>query len=695
MGETPFFQTGHRSPTLMTLLAPLANGPLHPAASPPEPKAPAFLGPHLRFAIAMLVALGICRLGLMALAGSRVGSPKCVGQILLSGLRMDLVAVSYVIAPALLASLALVGNSRFGRGVARAVRVYFIAMATLFLGLEAATPTFISEFDSRPNRLFIEYLVHPKEISSMLAVGYKGQLALVAVALVGAGILARWLFKPPIALPPRTSPWKRLALLLTVGPAIFLGARSSLQHRPANPSSVAFSEDHLLNDLCLSSVYSVAFAATQMRDESDAANVYGSLESEEAMIAEVRAAMVTSGPGDFIGLALPTLHRTPEVQVRERPYNLVIILEESLGAQYVDALGGRPITSFLDTLKGQGLWFDQMYATGTRSVRGIEAVVAGFLPTPARSTVKLGLSQQGFFTLADLLGREGYRTSFIYGGESHFDNMKRFFTGNGFREIIDQDDFHDPVFTGSWGVSDEDVMAKAHETFVAMGDEPFFSVVFSVSNHSPWEYPAGRIQPHESGLETVESTVRYADYALGQFFDKARSAAYWDNTVFVVIADHDSRVHGASLVPIEHFHIPAVIIAPGLEPRVESRPMSQIDVGPTALSLMGVPGPHPMVGLDATALPADYPGRAIMQYGDNHAYLQGSAVVIHQPNRPPTHYEWDGSSLRPSEVDPALERRALAHALLPSMLYRNRTYRLPRATATAHRGSAAPAAIGD
>jgi phosphoglycerol transferase MdoB-like AlkP superfamily enzyme len=316
--------------------------------------------------------------------------------------------------------------------------------------------------------------------------------------------------------------------------------------------------------------------------------------------------------------------------------------------------------------------------------------VSGFLPTPARSTVKLGLSQRGFFTLADLLGREGYRTQFIYGGESHFDNMKRFFTGNGFKEIIDQDDFEDPVFSGSWGVSDEDILGKAHESFLAMGDEPFFSLVFSVSNHSPWEYPEGRIELFDEDPATVNNTVRYADHALQRFFESARQAPYWDNTVFVVVADHDSRVHGASLVPIQHFHIPAVIIGPGIEPRRDARRVSQIDLGPTLLSLMGISSEHPMIGFDLTRLDPDHPGRAIMQYGSNHAFLEGDRAVIHQPNLPPTQYVWDGTNLTPCELDPALQRRALAHALVPSILYRDRSYRLPPLGAAA-RAAAAPA----
>ena len=116
----------------------------------------------------------------------------------------------------------------------------------------------------------------------------------------------------------------------------------------------------------------------------------------------------------------------------------MVILEESLGATFVESLGGKPLTPNLERLKKQGWWFENLYATGTRSVRGIEAVISGFLPTRARSTVKLSGSQRQFFTLADALSRKGYNTEFIYGGQAHFDNMASFF----FRTFAIQNEIH-------------------------------------------------------------------------------------------------------------------------------------------------------------------------------------------------------------------------------------------------------------
>src|SRR5690606_7633589 len=142
------------------------------------------------------------------------------------------------------------------------------------------------------------------------------------------------------------------------------------------------------------------------------------------------------------------------------------------------------------------------------------------------------------------LRQHDYRSHFIYGGEAHFDNMKSFFLGNGFDELHDLPTFKTPAFVGTWGASDEDMFDTLDALLEQDGDQPTFALAFSVSNHSPWEYPSGRI-PTDGNPATVENTVRYADWSIGQFFEKARRSSYWDNTIFLIVADHDSRVAGA------------------------------------------------------------------------------------------------------------------------------------------------------
>ena len=521
----------------------------------------------------------------------------------------------------------------------------------------------------------MEYLGYPKEIVTMLVTGYKAELLFGFVALGGILFFVRRIY--PEMCRSRSS-WGLLSRLLVtplVALLVVAGARSSLGHRPANPSTVAFSTDHLLNSLSLSSGYALFYAIYGMSYETDASDIYGKMPVSR-MLQLVRES-ATGNVGDFGDEAIPTAHELTTGLERTEPLNLVILLEESLGAEFVGRMGGLPLTPHLDALAEEGLFFDRLYATGTRSVRGIEAVTTGFFPTPGRSVVKLGKSQTNFFSLASFLKTKGYKTRFVYGGTANFDNMKSFFLGNGFDEVIEEKDYKTYRFKGSWGVSDEDLFTKAHEVLSADGETPSFTLVFSSSNHSPFEFPDGAIDLYEAPKATVNNAVKYADYALGRFFEMAKASRYWDRTLFLVVADHNSRVYGNSLVPIERFRIPALIIGPGVTPSVYGALASQADLPPTLLSLIGVSGKTPMIGRDLLNMPEGLVGRAVMQFYKNQAYMEGEHVVVLQPGKVHRQFRYDGIQLMEEALDPLLEEKALAHAQWASWSYSKGKYRLP------------------
>lgn len=625
-----------------------------------------------RFVLASLALLGASRVLLVALHARRVSDRNGYADVLLGGLRIDLSLVAVLVAGPLLLAPWFGGAQRGARLYQRAQAVYFACALLLISVLEAATPAFIAEYGFRPNRLFFEYLGSPRELLATLWSAYRVPLLASLAAGVGAIWIARALFR---VRPARALRWwlRAPASALAFGLCL-LAARSGFQHRPINPASVAFCDDPLLNSLALNSLYNVGFALYRLKDEADASLVYGRMPLEE-MHARVRAAAgLTGAPADA---QRPSVHHQVPALKRARPVHLVVIVEESLGARYVGALGGADLTPELDAMAEQSWWFERMYATGTRSARGLEAISAGFLPSPARAVLKLDRAQGGFFTLAALLREHGYHARFVYGGEGQFDNMQGFFLANGFHEAIDGGDFESPRFVGSWGVSDEDVLERVHQELLADGERPSFTLAFSVSNHTPYDYPSGRIEHGDGPAATQENAIRYADWALGDFFAKARAAPYWERTIVAVIADHDSRVYGADLVPLERFHIPALIVGPDVPVRRDTRLVSQIDLGPTLLSLLGLDCAHPMLGRDLLSLPAAEPGRAVMQYEENHAYWSGSRVVIHQPHKPAQQFRTDGVQLVPMELDLDFARTALAHALWASWAYREQRYGLP------------------
>lgn len=628
------------------------------------------LFPIIIFVFINLIIFSLSRLGLSLWQMERVSAVNGWGELFLQGLRIDIVALCYLFGvPALFT--VFFHTSDLWKKI---LRIWLTLGSVFIIFMEIATPAFIETYDYRPNRLFIEYLIYPKEVFSMLM---EGHLSAVIFSLVFTALatLIYWKISGWAVKNLRAMSWKfRPIIALFVIAVSFIGARSSLQHRGINPAMVAFSSDALVNSLVLNSGYSVIYAAQQFKDEEKSSEMYGKMDTDE-MLRLVKLNR-NRAVDDYISEKFPTLTKNTATY-QGKPKNIVIILQESLGAQFIGTLGGKPLSPNIDRLAKEGWLFENIYAMGTRSVRGIEAVTTGFTPTPARAVVKLNNSQNNFFTIADFLAKQGYETSFIYGGEKHFDNMASFFYGNGFKTIIDQQDYTNPKFTATWGVSDEDLFDKANETFTKLQNEgkPFFSLVFSSSNHDPFEFPDGKIELYEQPKATRNNSAKYADYAVGHFFNLAKKSNYWKDTIFLVIADHDSRAAGASLIPIKNFHIPALILGEGIEARRDNRLVSQIDMPTTLLSLAGVSGNYPMIGYDLTQ--NVNPNRAIMQFDQTQALMKGNHdVVIQMPNKAVQGYYYDKAveTLTEKSVLEEMKQEALAYALLGSHLYKNRLY---------------------
>jgi len=547
--------------------------------------------------------------------------------------------------------------------------------------MELCTPQFIDQYDTRPNSLFIDYLIYPKEIATMLVKARPGHIIMIAMILgfaIFSGI--KWGYKLFYTHP---SKYKiRLALFPVIGFLLFAGARGSLtSHRPINASNAVFSNDQMTNTLGLNSLYTVAYAAYSFKNEASVSKMYGKMPEEETYT-RVKKYMDIK-PEDFTGgEEIPLLHIQRPDTLLERPYNLVIFLQESLGAEYVGCLGGMPLTPNIDKLAQEGLLCTNLYSTGTRSVRGIEAVLTGFLPSPSESVVKLSGAQTGFMTIAEVLKRAGYNTSFIYGGMANFDNMASFYNGNGIDNIIDEKSFDKDNTTyalkGTWGYSDEDLAVKANNYFKSLGDKSFFSLLFSTSNHEPFEFPDNRIELYEQPKNTVHNAMKYADYAIGKFFELAKNEEYFKNTIFVVVADHNTRTYGKNLVPINKFKIPALFIGPGIPQNSRyDKLMSQIDIPTSLLSMIGIQSEHPMPGRSILQLADSIKGRAIMQFYDINAFRIEDQVVIMQPGKVALQFKVESdTTLIPVQLDTVLARDAQGHAVAAEYLYKNKKYRL-------------------
>lgn len=597
------------------------------------------------------------------------GADHSIWWAFLYGLRLDTITASaFLLIPALLISFLPGAWARIGTTL---TSVFLSLLFVLAVYMENATLPFINEFDVRPNVIFINYLKYPVEVMNTIWSVYKLELLLAALMM---GVFGWWFYrriKPAILDVYRVAWWKRAIVFIPIFIIIFAGLRSSLGHRPANPSDAVFSDNRLLNELAKNTIHNVVYAAYSRVVHDGTADSYGSMKIDEALV-RVGKRLNIETTGDT-----PFMREVASHFSSDKKKNLVIFLQESLGAQFVEAIGGEPgITPRLNELSEEGLLFTRLYSNGTRSIRGIAGTVAGFLATPGEGVVKRNLSQSGFFNVAALLKPYGYRSSFFYGGESRFDNMKSWFFGNGFDEIYDEPTFTEATFHGTWGVSDEDLVVKANQLFTEWyaAGEPFVSVLFSTTNHSPFDIPEGRIELLPGVPEKSDkNAIKFADYAIGKLIDLAKAGGYYDNTVIMVIADHNVRVYGDDLIPVDTFRVPALILGGGVTPERVERLVTQPDALATALDLMGLDLAYPILG---NSIFSDrQTGVSLLQFHDLYGLRFEDEIAIIQPDQPAQTFQVTAEDhLQPGDHNVELEKDALAFVVVLDYLYRNSLY---------------------
>lgn len=620
-----------------------------------------------RYYLAIITIFFIGRVALFFLYFDRFSNDEVNYFIsFLYGLKMDTIVASILLViPLIVLSFSPQKLSKFSNLF---LRLYFVVVLGILIYIENATFPFFSQYDVRPNFKFVEYLEYPVEVFNMLLADFKLPLAIAFTMIV----IFTWFFMRVsknsfisiLEMPLKS----RAVWFLPLAILLFIGIRSSFGHRPANISDAMYSSNRILNEVTKNSLYSIGYAIYSNKQySSKVVKLYGNISIEEAT---KRVGKRLGINGNDLNSTSPYLRLEKSHFPTSKKRNLVIFLQESLGYQFIT----QKITPNIMKLKKEGLWFNQLYSNGTRSVRGIAGVTAGFLAVPGKGVVKRNKSQNNFFTFASLLKPFGYHTLFLYGGEARFDNMRSWFLGNGFDEIIEQKDYNNPTYVATWGVSDEDLVKKANERFSALYKEgkPFAGLMFSSSNHSPFDIPKGRIEEIKEGKNCVENAVKYADYAIGKFFEEAKKLPYYKDTIFVVIADHNIRVYGDDIVPVNMFHIPALIMGDGIKPQEYNKISTQPDILATALDYLGEDLRYPILG---NSIFFDHKKDiSLMQFNENYALRVSDKVAVVVPNQSAQTYEYINEHLKPIEHDIELEKDALAFVVTLNYLYDKEKY---------------------
>jgi phosphoglycerol transferase MdoB-like AlkP superfamily enzyme len=320
--------------------------------------------------------------------------------------------------------------------------------------------------------------------------------------------------------------------------------------------------------------------------------------------------------------------------------NVVLITVESLSGDFMTEYGNdKHITPFLDSLADKSLQFTNLYAVGNRTVRGLEAVTLCLPPSAAESVVKRKDNKNKFSTGA-VFKNKGYAVKYFYGGDAFFDNMEDFFGGNGY-DIIDKKAFkpEEITFQNIWGVCDEDMYRKAIQEMntEATQNRPFFNHIMTVSNHRPFTYPEGKIDI--SGKSKSRSGgVKYTDYALKQFFAMSKKQSWFNNTVFVIVADHCASSSGKTELPLEKYRIPAMVYAPGfITPKQVPTLMSQIDLMPTVMGMLHFSYESKFYGQDVFS--PDYKPRAFVATYQDLGLIKDNVLTLISPVKKVKQYQ--------------------------------------------------------
>jgi phosphoglycerol transferase MdoB-like AlkP superfamily enzyme len=570
--------------------------------------------------LAFLAFNGAVRLGLVAYNGQLgLFAPWLLLPAMLIGALFDIGVATFFLLPLGLIVCAW-PNTRAGLRATLLTLLLPLVGVMVFVG--ASEFTFWNEFASRFNFIAVDYLIYTNEVIGNIRESYNMPLLLFTVAVASLGIwwiVARALrphWRAPLSVRDRIG----ATVLLCIAPFVAIYALDARYKE--------FSDDAQATEIAGNGYFD--FWHAFWANEIDYDRFYKTLPLQRALATfanEVAGARLEATVSQQ-----PFEHNVVNTEPK-KPLNVVLVSIESYSAEFIAAFGNKEnITPATDRLATDGVLFTQLYATGTRTVRGLEALTLSVPPTPGHSIVKRP-DNASLITIGEVFKESGYEPLYLYGGYSYFDNMNAFFSGNGYtvidRTALTAEEIH---FENIWGIADEDLFTltlreldKRHAAGVK-----FFAHVMTTSNHRPFTYPGGRIDiASKSGRH---GGVKYTDWAIGNFVERARTKPWFDNTLFVFVADHTHKGRGRQELPLENYHIPMIFYSPAhLQPGRVDTLASQIDVAPTVLGLLNFSYRSKFFGHDILREGQQHPRALMANYLTVGYYEQGRIVEL-KPN---------------------------------------------------------------
>ncbi len=530
------------------------------------------------------------------------------------GFLYDLITSFYYFSP-LAIYLLVIPQKVYNLKIHRVI-LFMISIIIIFLMLFNGVSEYFfwEEFGKRFNFIAVDYLVYTHEVIKNIQESYPVGFIIVALFLISFMIVFYFRNKFFVQNDNSTFIYRlKIVSMILIFPILFF---NTFDKQPFSK----ISDNIYNNELAKDGIYSL-FSAFR-HNQLDYNEFYKTIDNKEMFqnlnilekFDDKRAKIFRS-------------------QKQENRKNIILIMVESLSAKYMGVYGNsKNLTPHLDKLTKEALFFDNLFATGTRTVRGMEAVNLSIPPTPGRSIVKR-LKNDKLDSFGKILKEKGYENKFIYAGHGYFDNMNNFFSKNGF-EIVDRLNFDssEVTFSNVWGVCDEDLLNKvikeADKSY--NNSRMFFSFVMTTSNHRPYTYPENRIDiPSHTGRD---GAVKYTDFAIDKFLSNAKKKPWFKDTIFVIVADHNGGSAGKTSLPLYRYKIPFIIYAPDMiEPKIVSKLASQIDTMPTILSLLGLSYKAKFYGNNI--LDEDFVQRAFISNYQKLGYVKNGYLYYLTPDK--------------------------------------------------------------
>lgn len=590
------------------------------------------------FALFLVVSL-ISRIALLIKDPGCFDANLSLIASLLTGFGFDAAAGLFAALPWVLLGAVLPSGFSGSRAMRLALNLTMSAYAAALVLIAVAEWFFWDEFGARFNFIAVDYLVFTNEVLGNITESYP--LGLISAGIAGAAGLALWL-----ASRLRVSRWisaSRTTIFERIAWPVGTVAACAAAALLVNQSSIPAFSNQFTAELAKNGCWS--FFSALRRMDLDYGRWYAThptataLANAKALLETPEAPAASSAPDN--------LRRRITAPGDEHRWNVMFICMESMSLDFTGLAGTQSgLTPNLDRIAHQSVFFGNLHATGTRTVRGMEAITLGLPPTPGQSIIYRP-GGTGLWTYFVPFNDRGYDCAFLYGGDGRFDFMNRYFSTSGCR-IMDAPcwDKQDTTFKTAWGACDEDLFRKAIREADAdhAAGRPFHFFCMTTSNHRPFDFPAGRIDlPSHGGRAAA---VKYSDWAVGRLLDEARAKPWFSNTLFVFCSDHCASSAGKAELDVTKYHIPAMIYNPDLvAPRTITALSSQIDVMPTVLGLLGWGYETRGFGHDLLAgSSTTRPGRAFVSNYQKIALLKDGRIAILKPNRQTAAYTCDSET---------------------------------------------------